>query len=267
MDRTYWLKQTPDKPLFPELLWSRPENKSQAGKLLIIGGNLHGFSAPATAFAEAGKAGIGTVRILLPDALKKTVGRLLENTKYAPSTPSGSFARNSLAQMLELAAWADGVLLAGDLGRNSETAIVLESLAKKYTGPLILSKDAADYFSATNTAQELATRGDTTAVLSLAQLQKLAVDVRFKKPFTFSMDLIQLVERLHAFTSNYSIEVITKHRDTIFVAAAGKVSTTKLSKEMEIWRVKTAAHAAVSRIHFPDKPFEATTTYISYFEY
>jgi NAD(P)H-hydrate repair Nnr-like enzyme with NAD(P)H-hydrate dehydratase domain len=71
---TYWLKQTPDKPLFPNMLWSKPENKLHAGKLLVIGGNLHGFSAPATAFAEARKAGIGSQRVVLPDAIQKTVG-------------------------------------------------------------------------------------------------------------------------------------------------------------------------------------------------
>ena len=44
MNHDYWHKQTSSKPLFPELIWSRPENRQLAGKLLIIGGNLHGFA-------------------------------------------------------------------------------------------------------------------------------------------------------------------------------------------------------------------------------
>src|SRR3982750_2547854 len=119
MDRTYWHKQTAEKPLFPDMLWSRPENKRQAGKLLVVGGNVHGFAAAATAYAEAGKAGIGTARVLLPDSLQKTVGRVLEAGEYAPSTPSGSFSQRALAELLEMASWADGTLLAGDFGRNS----------------------------------------------------------------------------------------------------------------------------------------------------
>src|SRR6185369_8603868 len=131
MDRDYWLRQEAGKPLFPELEWSRPENRSQAGKLLIIGGNLHGFAAPAEAYAEATKAGIGTARVLLPDAVQKIVGRFLENGEFAPSTPSGSFSQKALNEWLIHSSWADGVLLAGDLGRNSETAIVLEKFLGK----------------------------------------------------------------------------------------------------------------------------------------
>src|SRR5882757_7834828 len=120
MEQTYWHKQAIDKPLFPELLWSRPENKSFAGKLLIIGGNAHGFAAPAEAYVAAEKAGIGTTRILLPDSLQKTVGKLFAPAEFATSNPSGGFAQTSLAEALALSDWADGILVAGDTGRNSE---------------------------------------------------------------------------------------------------------------------------------------------------
>ena len=118
----YWHKQLPDKPLYPDLLWSRPEQAAQAGKLLVIGGNAFGFSAPAEAFQAALDAGVGTCRVILPDRLQKTVGRILEAGEYAPSTPSGSFAKKSLATLIDYSQWADATLLAGDFGRNSETA-------------------------------------------------------------------------------------------------------------------------------------------------
>src|SRR3982750_3265194 len=100
MERTYWHKQTPEKPLFPDLLWSRPENRAHAGKLLIMGGNAHGFAAPAEAYAESEQAGIGAARVLLPDSLQKTVGRTFAAGEYAPSTPSGSFSQKALAELL-----------------------------------------------------------------------------------------------------------------------------------------------------------------------
>ena len=87
----YWHKQF-DSPLFSDLLWSRPENKQFAGKLLIIGGNLHGFAAPASAYEQSQRAGIGVARVILPDALQKTIGRIFEAGEFAPSTPSGSFS-------------------------------------------------------------------------------------------------------------------------------------------------------------------------------
>ncbi|HSX27740.1 MAG TPA: hypothetical protein VLG25_03070, partial [Patescibacteria group bacterium] len=124
MASTYWQKQTKDKPLFPDLLWSRPENRAQAGKLLIIGGNAHGFAAPAEAYGQALEAGIGVVRVLLPDAVKAVAKHALETVDFAPSTPSGSFSKKGLAEFISHASWADGVLIAGDLGRNSETAIL-----------------------------------------------------------------------------------------------------------------------------------------------
>lgn len=258
MQRDHWHKQTADKPLFPDLLWSRPENKKQAGKLLIAGGNAHGFAAAGEAFAEATEAGVGTARVLLPDSLQKTVGRVFEAGEYAPSTPSGSFGQAALAELLAMSQWADAVLLAGDLGRNSETAILLEQFINKCGGQLTLTKDAADYF--TKTPGELLKREDTLLVLSFAQLQKIASNARFTKAFMFDMDFLHLVESLHEFSQKHQANLIVKHLETIFVAADGRVSTTRLAEDVEIWRVRTAARAAVWWLQNPAKPFEALTT-------
>lgn len=257
MQRDYWHKQTGDTPLFPDLLWSRPENRQHAGKLLIIGGNLYGFAAPAEAYQESLRAGVGVARVLLPDALQKTVGRTFAAGEFAPSTPSGSCSQKALAEFLSLSNWGDSVLLAGDLGRNSETAILLESFAEKFIGQLTITKDAADYF--TSTPQKILERPDTTLVISLAQLQKLSSSAKFPLAFTFGMDLLHLVETLHEFTEKYQANIIVKHLDNIFVAASGQVSSTKFTEDTEIWRVQTAAHASVWWLQNPAKPFEALT--------
>jgi NAD(P)H-hydrate repair Nnr-like enzyme with NAD(P)H-hydrate dehydratase domain len=96
MENTNWFKQTPDKPLFADLLWSKPENRLHAGKLLIIGGNKHLVAAPGVAYSAAQKAGIGACRVILPDSTKRMVGKVFPEAEFAPSTPSGSFARESL---------------------------------------------------------------------------------------------------------------------------------------------------------------------------
>lgn len=257
MDRTYWHKQTTDRPLYPDLLWSRPENKRQAGKLLVVGGNAHGFAAPAEAYAAAEKAGVGTVRVALPDSLQKTVGQNFPAGEFVPSTPSGSFSQRALAELLSAAGWADVVLLAGDFGHNSETAILLEKFVQDYKGTLVLTQDAVDYF--TSATEPVLNRPNTLLALSFAQLQKLAANAHFATPFTFNMDLLHLVEALHEFTSQYQPNIIVKHHSTLFVAASGQISTTKLTKDMEIWRVRTAASAAVWWLQNPGKPFEALT--------
>lgn len=260
MDNTFWQKQAPHKPLFPDLVWSRPEQKVTAGKLLVIGGNLHAFSAPAEAFGEAEKAGAGTVRVILPDATKKIVGRIMEHIEYAPSTPSGSFNQKALVELLDLSHWADGVLLAGDLGRNSETAILLEKFASKYTGQLTFTKDAADY--AISSPEVIRSRNQTMLVLTFAQLQKFAISLNYDKPFTFNMDLLRLVECLHELTKLFVPYIIVKHQNQIHCAANGQVVSTKLEKDMEIWRVKTSAHGVVWWLQNPNKPLEALATAI-----
>lgn len=257
MENTYWQKQTSDKPLFPDLLWSRPENKQARGKLLIIGGNAHGFAVPAQAYSEALKAGVGTARVLLPDALQKTVGSVFEVAEFAPSTSSGSFNQNALASMVDLSEWADEVLIAGELGRNAETAAVLESFVNKSSSLITITRDAINTFN--SSPKTILERPKTTLVLSLAQLQRLAKEARFTIALTFDMDILRLVGWLHEFTKQFECHIVVKHLKNIFVASSGQVSSTKLENDLKIWCVKTAAHAAVWWLQNPQKPFEAIT--------
>lgn len=257
MSTTYWLKQSTE-PLFPKLLWSRPESKRTAGKLLIIGGNLHGFAAPAEAYSFAEAAGIGVAKVLLPDALQKTVGQILENGEFTPSTPSGSFSKKALAEWLDFSNWADAVLLAGDVGRNSETAILLESYLGKTAKSVALSRDAVDY---TYTAPaNVLKRPSTLLVLSLSQLQKLLKAAKWIHAVTFDMDLLQLVELLHELTQIHPVFIVTEHQQHMIVAVKGQVSTT--SSRVDIWRTKAAAWAVSWWLQNPSQPFEAITTAI-----
>lgn len=253
----YWYKQTGDSPLFEEILWSRPETKRGAGKLLIIGGNKYGFAAPAQAYQAADRAGAGHIRLVLPEALRKTVGPL-GPYEFAPSNQSGSFGREALSELLMSSAWADGVLLAGDLGKNSETAIILEQFLMKYHGQLTITKDAVDYIY--DLPQIIGSREQTTLVLSLAQLQKLGTALSFETPFLLSMGLMLLVRALHDFTLRYPLTIVTKELDSIVVAHQGKVSNTRLENDKDFWRVETAAKASVFWMQNKNRPFEAVTS-------
>lgn len=255
MSPEFWHKQKAGKPLFPSLLWSRPENRQLAGKLLIVGGNLHGFAAPAEAYTLAIKAGIGANRVLLPSAIQKVVGPSIENGEFAASTPSGSFSQRALVELLDWCRWADGVLFAGDLGRNSETAIMLEKFLQKCESPTVITKDAMDYIVSLPAAA--LERPNTTLVASFAQLQRLGTATRFELPLTFSMDMLRVVEWLHVFTERYAAHIIVKHLDHIFVAVNGEVSSTKLQQDLPIWRLKASAQVAVWWIQNSSRPFEA----------
>jgi hypothetical protein len=254
----YWVKQSNQKPLFEDIIWSQPEQKSLAGKLLIIGGNVHGFSASALAFASASKAGIGNCKVLLPDILRKTIGKTLLEADYTPSTPSGSFATRSLAEYIDYASWSDLVLLAGDIGRNSETSMLHESFIHDYSGLLTITKDSLDIF--VNNPNILFDRPKTLIVASLAQLQRLTTNSYPAILITADMGLVALVKVLSELSTKTSVSYITKYLNNIIVAVDGKVSSTKLIKDLEIWRVSIASFASVWWLQNPTRKFEALTS-------
>lgn len=257
MDNMYWLKQGEDEALFPDLLWERPENKSRAGKLAIIGGNSFGFASVAASYRYALEAGAGTARVLLPDAIQKVVGPVIAEGEFAASNPSGSFSQKALGDVLDLSAWSDGVLIAGDLGRNSETAILLEKFSQQYSGIKLFTKDGVDYY--TGFARSIADTSATCLVITLAQLQRLAIALKYTKPFTFSLSLIQLVDLLHEFTTLHAFAVIVKYNAQLVVAFQGQVSTTAIPEDIELWRTKMASFSSVWCIQNPSKIFEALT--------
>ncbi len=253
MDNTYWHKQA-DKPLFPDLIWARPENKRQAGKLLIIGGNKFGFAAVGSAYTAAQKAGAGHIRVLMPDALAKTVSKLLPEAEFAPSTPSGSFSRQSLGTFMELAQWTDGVLLAGDFGRNSETAVVLERFLQDYKGQVTLQQDSLDYFW--RPEHPLIERPKTNMVINLGKLQKYAKNNWPGTPVLHSMSLKDLVDWLHERTRDSSVSVITKHAEQLLAARKGEVVSNPTKDEIN-WQTELGAYISVWQIQQPSKPFSA----------
>lgn len=257
MADTSWQRQTRDKPLFPDMLWSRPENKARAGKLLIIGGNKFSFGAVGSAYDAADRAGAGVVKVLLPDALSKTIGSLLENCEYAPTNKSGSFATSSLDSWLQWAGWSDAVLLAGDVGRNSETAIVMERFIEKYSGSLAITQDCLDQFL--KDPKKLFMRQNTVIVGSFGQLQKMWPKIGAEiGALRYGASLAKNIDLLSQLTKRLPASIVTCHSDQLIVAAGGKVSTTP--NNQDIWRVTTSAKAAVWYMQNPQRVFEALST-------
>jgi len=254
----YWIKQKSDAPAFPNLVWSRPETKQAAGKLLVVGGHAQSFAAPAEAFAAAEKAGIGTARVLLPDSLERTVSKLFPAAEFAPSNPSGGFATNALAELVVASHWADGVLLAGDFAKNSETIAMLENFAGKYAGQLTLTQDAAEW--ACDHPTSLVDRSSTTVVLDTTQLQRLGTSLHVAKAFASDMGIVQAVDWLHELTlTHQNLQFITMHQNQYVVAVAGQVSTTPADNK-KTWQVRAAADAATWWLQNPTKSFEALTS-------
>lgn len=242
METPYWKQQTVSKPLFPDVEWSKPERRDQSGKLLVVGGNKLGFSAIADAYQTALGLGVGHVKVLLPDSLKKSVPPTLLDVIFAASTPSGSISKNALPELTAASRVADGVLLIGDAGRNAETALIYEEFIQAYEGQLTVTRDAIDLVK--NNSGLLVERPNTLLVISFAQVQKLFAGVYYPKILTFSMQLLQFVEALHKFTITYPVTIMTLHKDTLVIAKGGEVVTQVWEDPMAIWRGAVATNAA-----------------------
>jgi len=253
----YWFRQAPGTPLYPDIQWNKPEQRSMAGRLGIIGGNKLGFAGVGESYSIATNAGVGEVRILLPDALRKTVPPTITDVLFGATNPSGGLSREALTEMKALGEWASGILLIGDAGRNSETAIVYEDFVQHYSGQLTITRDAFDLLH--STLNLVVDRPDTLLVVSFAQAQTLFKSIYYPKILTFSMQLQQLVEALHKFTITYPITVATFHQNHIVVAHGGNVTSTPWENPMAIWKGTVAAQATSYWLWNPQKTLEATT--------
>lgn len=251
---SYWQKQSPTKPLFPEIEWNKPEQRSHAGKLAIIGGNKLGFVAIRDAYEVASELGAGQIRAVLPDVLKRTIPPSVSDTIFVPSNPSGGFSREALPEFQAACAWADLCLLIGDAGRNSETAMSFEALLES-DSRVVITRDAVDLLMPA--MGRFVDRENTTFVISFAQLQKIFQSVYYPKIISFSMQLLQLVETLHKFTVTYPVTIVTFHQNQLILARDGKVITQEFDQPMAIWRGVTATRAATYLLWNPTKPLEA----------
>lgn len=258
MQPSYWQIQKNESPLYPDIAWNKPERRDQAGNLGIIGGNKLGFVAVGDSYQTALNTGAGKIRVVVPDTLKKVIPPTFTDVTFGASNPSGSLGKDALTEIRALGAWADGILLIGDTGRNSETSILYEEFLSNYSRPLTVTRDAID--ALLNSPSALVERDNTLIVVSFAQLQKIFMKVYYPKMITFSMQLSQLVETLHKFTVTYPITVVTYHQDHIIIAHNAKVVTTKWNDPMQIWKGTVATKAATYWLWNPSKPLESITT-------
>lgn len=249
------VRQQPEKPLFPKLLWSRPENRQAAGKLLIIGGTQQSFATPSTVFRIATKKGIGTSRIILPDSIPKPVQAGLPGVVFTPANQSGAFALASLTELLQEAQWADGVILCDDIGRNSETLTMLESFFIKYVGILNVPVKVLTELPPSTTKNLLA-RKHTLIQGEFADWQKLFKHTEQPTALTSDMGVLPLAENLHTFLDTYGAYGICMYEGEIVIHANNHTSITARTSSY----IEAATGAVVWWVQNPSKPFESITT-------
>ena len=218
-----WDKQG-DEAIFPDVVWSRPENPNGAGKLLMIGGQAGNMANLAKAYALAEVAGVGALHLLVPDSLAK-VTKQIPNINYAPSNRSGGFAKNALAELLATSSGMDGVLLAGDMGKNSETSLTLETFIDKYSGLLGIGSEA--FSSLASGYPALVDRPNTILFLSQSQLRELGMALKLAEAITTDSVNSKLAKILHEVTTNHPATIVAFWNDKIWIAKSGRVAECK----------------------------------------
>ena len=255
----YWQQQSATEPLFPDTLWSKPENKTTAGKLGIVGGNALSFLAVANAYQTAVDTGIGEIKLVLPEDLKKQLGNLV-GTEFAPTNQSGGLSKEAEPILRAMFDETDGTLLVGDTSRNNETQLLYENFIRQTnsttsTKPIAISRDAVDLLM--GIMNEIVIRDNVVLVLSFAQLQKIFQTVYFPIVLIHSIQTIKLVEALHKFTIANGATLAVFHDDTFVVASKGQVMSTPFGRPTELWQGKTPAKIACWSIWNHVKPIEA----------
>lgn len=253
----YWRKQQPGQPLYGDILWSRPERRDQAGRLTVIGGNSHGFSAVASAYQLARQLGVGEVRAVIPDALgaklPTAVRHQLDDLILAPSNPSGGLALGAERDLAVAAGWSNNLLFIGDNGANAETAKLLERFLTNQAHQetrVTLARDTIDLL--VYSAEALLARENCHLVLSLAQLQKLARAVYYPRVITFLQGVKQIAETLHKFTISYRVVITLFHDDNLLVAGGGEVVSQSFTQPMRVWSGEIATREAAWSVWQPD---------------
>jgi hydroxyethylthiazole kinase-like uncharacterized protein yjeF len=128
---------------------SREANKGDCGRVLIVGGSRGMLGAPCLAARAAGRGGAGLVKVAVPEGLWDSVALKLDEylTAGLPATPAGALSEDAFDPLLELAAWADVVVLGPGLGTAAETVAVVRLAVREITKPLVLDADGLNAFA------------------------------------------------------------------------------------------------------------------------
>ena len=252
----YWQKQDSNKPLFEAIFWSKPEQRSQLGRLGIIGGTKTSFLAVAKAHQTVNELGPEPT-LVLPEDLKPIL-KSLPNTVFAVTNPSGGLSQKALADFLALQAATDGLLLVGDAGKNSETNLLYENFALQLASskPVVITRDAIELVS--NSFHHLVNQPNLTFIMSFAQAQKLFRGVYYPVMLLHSMPLVKLIEALHKFTITYPPVIVLFHQNQLLIAQAGRVISVNFDQSAKIWQGILQAKIACWQIWNPQKLLEAT---------
>ena len=257
---SYWTRQTTANP---DLLWNIPEQKT--GSVAIIGGSSTSFATEVKLTELLNRLNLKAVRLVLPVSLKNQLPPI-PNVVFAPANNSGAFKKSS--ELISATSSVDAALIAGDLSKNSATAIAIAEAIRESSCPIILTRDSIDLV-APEMAQ-LLEQPNLIITATFAQLQKIFRSVYYPKMLLLSMPLVQAVETLHKFTLSYPCTILTFHEEQIIIARDGKITTIPIKttsySPISLFSGELAAKITALSAWNPNQLFTNVTTAIHWDE-
>ncbi len=245
-----------DQPVFTELFWNFPEQKT--GQISVIGGHSQHFASIVKISEQLKQFPFKTIQTVLPDSLKNHLPPL-PNFHFTPSTDSGSFANSK--ELIKIAQNTDFAFFAGHFSKNSATTLaIIDSIVARTDKPTFLVGDTVDLI--TGDAETITTQ-PLIMLATTVQLQKLFRALYYPKMLLLSMPLLTVAEVLHKFTLSYPLTIITFTNEHLLVAHHGKIAVTDIKNTpytpLSLWQGQLACQIVAANFWNPNNTFKATT--------
>lgn len=247
-----WHKQT-DKPLFPNIFWEAPLNRTLAKKLLIVGGHSKQFAETVNLYQYALAAGMGSAKVVLPESLHRLVGNQ-PDCLFVSSNPSGSIAKPAAKEILEYANECNGVIFSPELSHNTETVSLLETLFSEISKPIFFGSNVLEMLAFKPT---LVLKAGRVILTNTKHLTRFASTIDFPITIKSQESILNKIELASDFTNTHPVALIIDESPLI-VATDSNVSTTSRVAETDNASLLMALAATFYVQH--TKKYEAITS-------
>lgn len=242
------IEKQSDKPLYEDILWSRPVRRT--GRVLLVGGHRDGFAELQKLYQGFEDAQVAECHLALPDKLSKLVGSL-EGISLLASNPSGSVARDALAELVHLANESDLVSLGPDLSNNSETTLVMQRLITETRASILIPPQSTEQLLPE--AGEWQEKESLLLCVNHKQLYKLATKLAIDATIPLSPTVDSIAGIALAVSKEFLPSLVVSFENNIIVAVDGKASITKAN-------TKNVGLLATFWLQNSTKHYEALTT-------
>lgn len=245
--------------IYKDIEWSQPDNPSQMGSCLIIGGSLQDIIAPHYAYNKLVRYFLSTT-VLMPESVKKFVGSKNKDIVFINSNPSGSFSLKSIDIVHSYLSEARIAIICGSIGKNSETAILMERIVN-YDTLKVICGDSLELFKI-NT-KSLLNNESNILVGDFRQIRTILNNGQVKTVHLYKDSLFETVNKLKISTNGIKAFFVLITDNYIFIAQDGKVKFFKKNKVNKDMNLEIACLTCEWSVNNKDRLFEAIQVAIS----